>query len=66
MNNPPIGSNHIIHELFSRYSVTQFKETKKNDDVDPESIPIIKQINVHLKMVRIEIFSTDEFKLQVF
>jgi hypothetical protein len=63
MNNPPIGSNHIIHELFSRYSVTQFKETKKNDDADPESIPIIKQIIVHLKRVRIEFFSTDEFKL---
>ena len=57
MINPPIGSNHIIHELFSLYSVTQFKETKKKDDVDPESIPIIKQIIVHLKRVRIEKFS---------
>ena len=48
MSNPPIGNNPIIHKWDSLKLVTQLSETRKNAVAEPESIPMHKQITIHL------------------
>lgn len=50
-----MGNNPIIHKWVSRKSVTQFNETRKNAEAEPDKIPIIRQIAIHFKIVETEI-----------
>lgn len=66
MSNPPSGSKAISHELVSRKLVIQCNETRKKEEAEPDKIPIIKQIVIHLRKVFTENFSVNKFKLEVF
>ncbi len=48
MSNPPIGNNPMIHKCDSLKSVTQLSVTRKNAEAEPDSIPMHKQIKIHL------------------
>jgi hypothetical protein len=51
MSNPPIGNNPMIHKWDSLKWVTQLSETRKNAEAEPDSIPMHKQITIHLIVV---------------